>query len=133
MMVSARRWTARSVFVALSALFVLACDRRSAPAPQSAPGPTPAEFSSGERLFDATCARCHGPRGGGTDQGPPLVHVIYEPNHHGDAAFQRAVALGVVPHHWNFGPMPKVEGVSEAEVGEIVGYVRWLQRGAGIE
>jgi len=129
---SARRWTGHFVFVVVP-VFAGGCERGSPPRPQAAPGPTPAELSSGERLFDANCARCHGPRGSGTDQGPPLVHRIYQPNHHGDAAFQRAVALGVVPHHWNFGPMPKVGGVSEAEVGEIVGYVRWLQRKAGIE
>lgn len=94
--------------------------------------PTPVSLAEGERLFNANCARCHGPRASGTDQGPPLVHLVYEPNHHGDAAFQRAAALGVRAHHWTFGDMPPVPGVSEAEVAAIVSYVRWLQREAGI-
>jgi mono/diheme cytochrome c family protein len=92
----------------------------------------PPEMQKGEAKFKASCAKCHGERGVGTTQGPPLVHKIYEPNHHGDAAFQRAAANGVRAHHWGFGDMPKVEGVTSADVTEIIGYVRWLQREAGI-
>ena len=92
----------------------------------------PAEFQLGEGKFTTLCARCHGPQGSGTAQGPPLVHKIYEPNHHGDAAFQRAALNGVRAHHWQFGDMPKIEGATSADVDEIVKYVRWLQRQAGI-
>jgi mono/diheme cytochrome c family protein len=95
--------------------------------------PTPPELSEGERLFEASCARCHGPRGTGSEQGPPLVHVIYEPNHHSDAAFQLAAANGVRAHHWQFGDMAPVPGVTQGQVSEITAYVRWLQRLAGIE
>lgn len=42
---------------------------------------------------------CHGENGRGTRVGPPLVHKIYEPSHHGDGAFGRAVRQGVVAHH----------------------------------
>jgi cytochrome c len=98
---------------------------------QSKPS-VPAEFKPGETLFNANCARCHGERGAGTSNGPPLVHKIYEPNHHGDAAFQRAAAMGVRAHHWQFGDMPKISGVSPADVEQIVTYIRWLQRQAGI-
>lgn len=93
----------------------------------------PAEMQKGEAKFKAFCARCHGERGVGTALGPPLVHKIYEPNHHGDAAFQRAAATGVRAHHWSFGDMPKIEGVTPADVTEIIAYVRWLQRQAGIK
>ncbi|MGH7167497.1 MAG: c-type cytochrome [Nitrospiraceae bacterium] len=97
---------------------------------EAAPGP--AEFRTGEAKFNANCARCHGERAGGTAQGPPLVHKIYEPNHHGDPAFQRAAANGVRAHHWKFGDMPKIEGVTPEDVQQIIHYVRWLQRQAGI-
>lgn len=85
----------------------------------------------GQRAFEANCAVCHGPAAGGTRRGPPLVHRIYEPSHHGDAAFIRAVRFGVRPHHWQFGPMPKVD-VSDREVSSIVAFVRELQRANGI-
>jgi mono/diheme cytochrome c family protein len=94
---------------------------------------TPSELAVGERLFDENCARCHGPRAVGTDHGPPLVHIIYEPHHHSDAAFQMAAANGVRAHHWSFGDMPPVPGVTPDQVTQIVAYVRWLQRQAGIE
>jgi cytochrome c len=93
---------------------------------------TPAEYTKGEALFNAKCAPCHGPGAQGTKQGPPLVNKIYEPNHHGDFSFHRAVQQGVQAHHWKFGNMPKIEGVGEQDVNEIIKYVRWLQRQAGI-
>jgi len=87
----------------------------------------------GRELFAANCAACHGESGTGTTSGPPLVHIIYEPSHHGDGAFYRAVREGVTPHHWDFGPMPPVEGLSDADIDHIIGYVREEQRAAGIE
>lgn len=95
-------------------------------------GSTPADVQLGEAKFNANCAACHGGRAVGTKQGPPLVHKIYEPNHHADVAFQRAAANGVRAHHWEFGNMPKIEGVTAEDVDHIIRYVRWLQREAGI-
>ena len=118
------------VLVLCSALLGLSLS--AAPVAQSAASKLPAEFQPGEAKFNTLCARCHGPEGIGTKQGPPLVHKIYEPNHHGDAAFQRAAANGVRAHHWQFGDMPKIDGVKPEEVDQIVKYVRWLQRQAGI-
>ncbi len=100
-------------------------------APKAA-GPTPADVQTGEAKFASNCAACHGQAGVGTSQGPPLVHKVYEPNHHGDAAFQRAAANGVKAHHWDFGDMPKINGVTPDDVDQIVRYIRWLQRQAGI-
>ena len=110
-----------------------ACERRPTVRSDFDPGPVPAGLADGERLFNDNCARCHGTRAAGTDAGPPLVDIVYEPNHHADIAFQRAVALGVPAHHWRFGNMPPVPGVDQAAVERITAYVRWLQRGAGIE
>ncbi len=120
---------------ALAALLATAagCDSRPPPPPPADPGPVPAELVEGERLFDISCARCHGSRASGTDAGPPLVHLVYEPSHHADMAFQRAVAVGVPAHHWRFGNMPPIPGVDQEAVAKITAYVRWLQRNAGIE
>lgn len=96
------------------------------------PGPTPLAYIPGEAMFNGSCAPCHGPHALGGENGPPLVNEIYEPNHHADITFQRAVELGVAPHHWNFGPMPPVEGLSADQVDAITAYVRWLQHQAGI-
>jgi len=92
----------------------------------------PEEFHSGEERFNTFCARCHGGYARGTTKGPPLVHKIYEPSHHGDFAFQRAAAQGVRAHHWEFGNMPPIADASQDDVKLIIQYVRWLQREAGI-
>jgi mono/diheme cytochrome c family protein len=94
--------------------------------------PVPAEFAAGQQLFDSNCAACHGGAALGTAQGPPLVHIYYEPNHHADMAFQMAVGNGVQQHHWNFGNMPPIPSLGPADVDRILGYVRWLQREAGV-
>lgn len=90
------------------------------------------EQETGRMLFDANCATCHGPNASGSDQGPPLVHRIYEPSHHGDMAFLLAARQGVRAHHWRFGNMPAIDGVTEDEVVKITAYVRALQRANGI-
>ena len=93
---------------------------------------TPAEFQKGEASFNSNCAICHGANGTGTDQGPTFLSRIYHPNHHGDQAFFRAAMQGVRAHHWKFGDMPQVEGMTKDLMVEIISYVRWLQREAGI-
>jgi mono/diheme cytochrome c family protein len=89
----------------------------------------PAAAAGGETLFESRCAECHGREAKGTDKGPPLVHRIYEPSHHGDDAFYRAVREGVRGHHWPFGDMPP----PDEDVTRIVAYVRALQKANGIE
>ncbi|MCE8538451.1 cytochrome c [Ruegeria pomeroyi] len=87
----------------------------------------------GARVYEAKCLVCHGPNAEGQDGvAPPLVHKIYEPSHHGDEAFQRAVSQGVRAHHWRFGDMPPVQGLSRADVAMIISYVRELQIANGI-
>jgi mono/diheme cytochrome c family protein len=90
------------------------------------------EETAGRALFDANCAVCHGANAAGSDRGPPLVHRIYEPSHHADLSFVLAVRKGVRAHHWRFGDMPAVAGVTEAEAIRITAYVRALQRANGI-
>src|SRR5215212_2914083 len=123
---------ARMMGVVMLALAAMPACGQGETTPKSAATPVPAELQPGEAKFNANCSACHGAGGMGTKQGPALVHKIYEPNHHGDAAFQRAAANGVRAHHWQFGDMPKIEGVKPEDVDHIVKYVRWLQRQAGI-
>ncbi|MBW4983508.1 cytochrome c [Mameliella sp. CS4] len=98
----------------------------------------PEEFSGNARLgktvFEVKCASCHGQNAAGRNGvAPPLVHKIYEPSHHSDQAFILAARNGVRAHHWRFGNMPPVEGVTPGDVKMVVAYVRELQRANGIE
>ncbi len=118
------------------ALLLLACGS-DAPSDESeflaTLPPTPAEHVQGDAHYVAHCSICHGPKATGTELGPPLVHRIYEPGHHGDASFHLAVRQGVAAHHWRFGNMAPLPHVTQPETDAIIGYVRWLQRQAGIE
>ncbi|MDQ7071627.1 MAG: cytochrome c [Rhodobacterales bacterium] len=88
----------------------------------------------GKRAFETKCAACHGENAAGQNGvAPPLVHVIYRPNHHSDMAFVRAAQNGVKSHHWSFGNMPPIEGLTDAEVKYIARYVRELQLENGIK
>ena len=87
----------------------------------------------GQRVFEVSCASCHGVNAVGVEgAGPPLIHKIYEPSHHADEAFQRAVSQGVRSHHWQFGDMPPVEGLTRGDVAMVIAYIREIQRANGI-
>ena len=87
----------------------------------------------GKNIFELKCESCHGINAAGRHEiGPLLVHKIYEPSHHSDQSFYRAVALGVKSHHWSLGNMAAVEGLTKGDVKAIISYVRELQRENGI-
>lgn len=91
-----------------------------------------AQAAAGRVAFDANCVACHGKNAGGTNLGPPLVHDIYNPGHHADESFQRAVRQGVQQHHWPYGNMAPLPQVSDSQLAAIVRYVRELQQANGI-
>ncbi len=86
----------------------------------------------GQIAFDDSCAACHGAKAAGTQNGPPLIHKIYEPSHHADFSFVMAVKNGVRAHHWRFGDMVPVAGVTDKQIEWITEYVREMQRANGI-
>jgi mono/diheme cytochrome c family protein len=89
--------------------------------------------NDGAVLYAENCASCHGGDLRGTDTGPSHLSVVYEPGHHPDDAFRSAIADGVRAHHWGFGDMPPVPGLSTAEVDAIIEYVRDVQQDQGYE
>ena len=144
-MVFERRWSVRLILVSALAICIAllsaACGGQGEedyqasqqheehdPAPSSViEGEHSAAGLAGKRLFAANCSQCHGENASGTNQGPPLVHQIYEPGHHGNASFVIAVARGVRAHHWDFGNMPAVAGLEIDEIHQVICYVRELQ------
>ena len=126
--------TSRWVLVAL-ALFGTAAIAQIGSVPQPTAGLMP-NAATGKKLYAQRCAACHGADLLGVDQGekkgPPLLHRIYEPSHHGDAAFQMAARYGVRAHHWPYGDMAPVTQVTPDDVAHITAFVRAEQRKAGI-
>ena len=90
------------------------------------------DVEKGRQQFEANCATCHGAGALGTGSGPPLVHRLYVPGHHNDDSIRRAVRNGVPSHHWLFGDMPPVVGVTDEELEQIIVYIREQQRAGGI-
>lgn len=97
------------------------------------PQQDPALVAAGDELYQASCAACHGSDLRGTDLGPSHLSIVYEPNHHGDAAFILAAKNGVPQHHWPFGDMAPVPGLNDDDLVAIVAFVRENQRIFGFE
>ncbi len=115
--------------VVLAVAFTISCGGDSGEA-TSANGES--AFRQGESTFSTNCSVCHGAVGEGTQTGPPLVHAIYNPNHHPDFSFHNAVNNGVPQHHWVFGDMAPRPGLSEGDVNNVICYIRTLQVKEGI-
>ena len=90
------------------------------------------DLSVGKTNYEARCASCHGKTARGSDRVPTFISRIYHPGHHGDAAFLIAPRQGARAHHWRFGDMPPVPGVSDAELQSILRYIRAVQRANGV-
>ena len=93
------------------------------------------EFSdaaqAGMVAYEKNCAACHGVNTVGNDKGPPFLHAFYKPGHHGDISFANAAILGARAHHWGFGDMPPVEGITDEDIAIIIQYVREIQAANG--
>ena len=88
--------------------------------------------AEGDTLYQAQCAECHGMDVRGTDEGPSLLSVVYEPGHHSDQAFVLAALQGVRTHHWDFGNMAPV-ALEDGDIEAIIAFVRETQRVEGFE
>lgn len=106
----------------------------TAPSKSTQPAPVvlSAQAMAGMQPYNRSCAGCHGEAGIGTKLGPPLMHKVYNPGHHADESFVRAVRNGVRQHHWQFGDMPPRPEVTDEEIALIVRFVRELQVSQGI-
>lgn len=98
--------------------------------PTSATG---SQLDRGAEVYAESCASCHGADLRGTDKGPSHLSIVYEPNHHTDDSFRSAIANGAPQHHWNFGDMEPVEGLSDDDVEAVIAFVRAEQERQGFE
>ena len=89
--------------------------------------------AEGDVLYQANCASCHGADLRGTALGPSHLSVVYQPGHHGDVAFALAAINGVRAHHWGFGDMDPIPGLSQEDLDRIIAHVRETQRIEGFE
>lgn len=113
---------------ATGALVLVASSCGDAPAPSSASPST-----RGAELYASNCASCHGEDLRGTDRGPSQLSIVYEPSHHPDESYRSAIENGVGQHHWGFGNMPPIPGLDDADIDQIIAFVRAEQERQGFE
>ncbi len=89
--------------------------------------------ANGAAVYAASCASCHGDDLRGTDKGPSHLSIVYEPNHHSDESFRAAIANGAPQHHWNFGDMEPVRGLSNEDVDAVIAFIRSEQARLGFD
>ena len=121
------------ILVMVVAVVAFGSDPTDSDAGTGIPVQDPGLVAAGEVVYQAACAACHGADLRGTEIGPSHLSIVYEPNHHGDAAFVLAAVRGVTAHHWNFGDMAPVPGLDEDDLAAVVAYVRENQRIHGFE
>lgn len=119
--------------VALTVALIVGCSD-SVTSDEAGPGGAIADGESvGAEVYANSCASCHGADLRGTDRGPSQLSIVYEPNHHPDEAYRSAIANGVRQHHWPFGDMPPVGGLSDEEVDAVIAFIRAEQARQGFE
>jgi mono/diheme cytochrome c family protein len=87
----------------------------------------------GSAVYAESCASCHGSDLTGTDKGPSFLSIVYEPNHHDDGSFRRAIAQGAPQHHWDFGDMEPIRDLDDEDVDAVIAFVRAEQERRGFE
>lgn len=114
--------------------------RTSVPASATGTAPPPPTSTAaalavpgGAAAYQQYCAECHGFDLRGTDKGPSQLSIIYEPNHHSDYAYRVAIREGTREHHWWFGDMPPVEGITDLEIEKVISFIRAEQQRLGFE
>ncbi len=122
----------RAIAILAAGLIFAGCGSGSDPG-SGIPPQDPETVARGGVLYEAQCASCHGSDLRGTDLGPSHLSIVYEPNHHADIAFFLAVSRGSRAHHWSFGNMEPVPGLTDEDVAAIVAFVREQQRIHGFE
>lgn len=123
---AAGRPTRLGLVAVVVAVAVGACSGDDAPSDAGA-------TSAGAELYAQSCASCHGSDLRGTDEGPPHLSQVYAPDHHPDASFRAAITQGSPAHHWEFGDMPPVDGLSDEAIDLIIAHVREQQATHGLE
>ena len=120
-------------FVILPVLTAVVLGACGSGATETVGGAAPGSVEAGVQVYASGCASCHGADLRGTDKGPSHLSIVYEPNHHSDDSFRSAIANGSPQHHWGFGDMEPVGGLSDEDIDAVIAFVRSEQQQQGFE
>jgi mono/diheme cytochrome c family protein len=96
-------------------------------------GPPGTGVDRGAAVYAAKCAECHGANLEGTRRGPSHLSIVYEPGHHNDLSFRQAIKNGAAQHHFRFGPMPPVSGLTDEDITAVIAFIRAEQESRGFQ
>ena len=83
---------------------------------------------SGQHLFRANCADCHGEDASGTDRGPDLRPAVKNGGRSNrKQMFHSAITNGMSQQNWAMGDMPAFPRLSFNQIEQIERYVRELK------
>ena len=112
---------ARSVVLSAALVFLLSS---CTPKPNIK---VPAEFEAGQKYFHKACASCHGVDAlGKQTKAPGLIDPEYLPVNFSDEEFRKQILEGSEKMR------SQRNKVSDAEIEEIIKYLRYSQRAAGL-
>lgn len=83
--------------------------------------------SRGQAIYEANCAVCHGAALEGNDRGPSLLDPVYASDQMSDERIRSAVRNGIEQTRWEFGPMLALGGLGDAQIDEVIGFIRASQ------
>jgi putative heme-binding domain-containing protein len=108
-----------AVFLAAATALPASAQRNATPGIGNPFAGNPQAVQLGEGLYDSNCAQCHGPRGGGTANGPTIVS--------GETAFERisdSQALPIIKNGVAGTLMPAFAGkISDDDIWRIISYI----------
>ena len=88
----------------------------------------PGNFITGQAKFHEVCANCHGPDAMGGNKAPKLIQKKFISLNYSDQSIARIIINGS-----SSGAMPSQKRkVSEKEINEIIKYLRYSQKEAGL-
>ena len=83
---------------------------------------------TGQTKFHELCANCHGPDAMGGNKAPKLIQEIFSSSVYSNESIAMTITNGS-----SSGVMPSMKGrVSEKGINEIIEYIRYAQRDAGL-
>ncbi len=88
--------------------------------------------NTGEGLYAANCASCHGAELEGNSSGPPLRSVIYGQDVFGDDEIRAAISDGVREPRWGIGIMIAFPRLTDEQLDLLVEHIRAEQDRLGL-
>jgi mono/diheme cytochrome c family protein len=109
------------LFILLAATLITACTVK----PKNK---VPGEYIAGQAKFHEVCANCHGPDAMGGNKAPKLIQRKFITSNYSNKRIARTIINGS-----SSAAMPSQKRkVSEEEIHEIIKYLRYSQKDAGL-